>query len=70
MQSRADFSALLSVLLSGLSWTVGNIVEVISGIAAIIAACFAAYHYYHLAQLNIEKKRRSQNESADFDPRD
>jgi hypothetical protein len=67
MQSKADFSVILSVLLSGISWTVGNLVEILSGLAAIIAACFAAYHYFHLAQLNIEKKRRSKNESPPSD---
>lgn len=63
-QFRANFSGVLSILLSAVSVTIDAVTTLFTSSAALLTAGFAAYHYFHLAQYNREKKRKLQDDDT------
>ena len=65
---KAHASGLVSILLSVFSITVNDATTILTAIAAVITACFAAYHYLQLARLNRTKRKQIENDPTRIDP--
>jgi len=62
-QIKANFSGLISIVLSALSITIDAWTTLLTSGAAFLTAGFAAYHYFHLAQYNREKRKRLEEDA-------